>query len=290
MMGERKSSIYALIPPEYLPMMKLIKAYDETAAMLYANEIRYPVIVKPDIGERGNLVEKIANKEALRKYVRACPVDFLIQEFVDYPVELGVFYVKVPGEVGRVTSVVKKGFLSVTGNGKETVEQLLSHNPRAQLLLDFSHERFREVLARTPKDGEEVRVEQIGNHCRGTTFLNLNHEIDDRLNEAFNLLCGRIGGFHYGRFDLRCKSLEDLKSLKNFKILELNGAGAEPGHIYHPGASIWRAYRDVIWHFNILAKISRTNKKAGTRYWSFSEGIKKMKEVSAYNNGLKLQE
>ncbi len=288
MMGERKSSIYALIPQEYLPKMKLIKAYDETAAMLYANEIRYPVIVKPDIGERGNLVEKIANKEALRAYVRACPVDFLIQEFVDYPVELGVFYVKMPNEAGRVSSVVKKGFLTVTGNGEDTVSHLLRYNPRAQLLLDFSHDRFREVLARIPKDGEEVRVEQIGNHCRGTTFLNFNHEIDARLHDAFNELCGRISGFHYGRFDLRCKSLDDLKALKNFKILELNGAGAEPGHIYHPGASIWQAYRDVIWHFSMLAKISRANKREGAPYWSFSEGMRKMKEVSVYNKGLKL--
>lgn len=289
MMGESKSAIYKLIPTEYLPKMKLIQAYDETSALLFANELRYPVIVKPDIGERGNLVEKIVNKDVMRAYVRRCPVNFIVQELVDYPVELGVFYVRMPGsKEGQVTSIVKKDFLSVTGNGRDTVAKLLEVNPRALLQIDFSHDRFKEIMRLIPKDGEVVRVEPIGNHCRGTTFLSYNHEINDGLNEAFNKICSRIDGFHYGRFDLRCSSLEDLRNLKNFKILELNGAGAEPAHIYHPGASLFDAYKTVIWHFNVLSKISRASKKTGAMYWSFSEGMKKLREVSEYNKNLRL--
>ncbi|MEQ9006519.1 MAG: hypothetical protein RLP12_01450, partial [Ekhidna sp.] len=68
-------------------------------------------------------------------------------------------------------------------------------------------------------------IEPIGNHCRGTKFLNDNHEINTELNQAFNQLAGQIPDLHFGRFDLKCKSYDDLKELKNFKILELNGAG-----------------------------------------------------------------
>lgn len=283
MMGEQKSAIYALIPEKYLPKMKLLKAYDETSGLLFANELRYPVIVKPNIGERGNWVEKIDTKDQLRAYIRACPADFFIQEFVDLPVELGVFFVKMPGEKGRVTSLVMKQFLTVTGDGNSTVSELLAQNPRALLQLDFSHPRFEKIMKSVPKSGDTVKVEPIGNHCRATIFLNLNHEIDEQLNAAFNTICDQIEGFYYGRFDLRCASIVELRQLRDFKILELNGAGAEPAHIYHPGSSLLRAYRDVIWHFNQLSKISRANHRRGVAYWGFRSGIKKMKEVAQYN-------
>jgi len=86
-----------------------------------------------------------------------------------------------------------------------------------------------------------VVLEPIGNHCRGTTFLNANDIIDEKLTKVFDSISNRIPGFYFGRYDLRCSSIEDLKKGKNVRIIELNGAGSEPDNIYHSCASIFSA-------------------------------------------------
>ena len=287
MLGEKKSEIFDLIPDEYIPITRLFPPHvskEEVLSHLSQMGLSFPIISKPDVGERGWMVAKLDSEEELTQYLQVIEVDFLIQEFIDYPIELGVFFIKVPGESqGKVTSIVKKGFLTVTGDGKSNVQELLEQSVRAVLQVDFEST---EVLAKAndiPKKGENVLIESIGNHCRGTTFLNYNDWINEELHAAFNKISDQIKDFHFGRFDLKCTSIESLRQVKEFKILELNGAGSEPGHVYHPGNSIFQAYRDIFWHLKMLRKVSSANHKRGQHYWKFSDGIKKMREIYAYN-------
>lgn len=290
MLGESKKEIFEMIPNGYLPKFQRFSNQEIKAALEYAHQIGYPLIAKPDIGERGKWVEKITDDQSLMAYMGAIPVDFLLQELVELPIELGVFYVRFPNESkGRVTSLVEKEFLHVIGDGQSTVSQLLAKNPRAQLQFDFDHNRFKEILQQVPESGQNMVVEKIGNHCRGTTFLDRNDQIDSQLHEAIDQLSQQIPEFYFGRFDIRCQSIADLKELKNFKILELNGAGSEPGHIYHPGRSIWKGYGDIVWHLHALATISQQNNSKGVDYWKFAEGMRKLSEIKAYNRLTKIR-
>ena len=275
MVGERKSDIFKLITEKYLPSTILIQQGDLERAAFEAEKIGFPLIAKPDVGERGIFVSKINSQQELQAYARKCPVSFLLQGLVDFPIELGVFYVKLPGEKGRVTSIVRKEFLTVTGDGQTTVNQLLSKSLRAQLNANLQSDLLTDIGNQIPAVGEQIIIEPIGNHSRGTKFLNDNDQISEKLNSAFRTLAKQIPDFHFGRFDLKCQSYEDLQKLENFKILELNGAGAEPAHIYQPGYPLWKAYRDIIWHLSALSRISRNNFKNGHRYWSFQKGLKK---------------
>ncbi|MEO1254698.1 MAG: hypothetical protein AAFY41_07425, partial [Bacteroidota bacterium] len=283
MLGEKKSDIYNQIPDKFIPKTVLIEKGDLIKASFEAERIGFPVIAKPDIGERGTWVEKIGNQEQLKKYVEACPVDFLVQELVDFPLELGIFYVKHPGQSGGITSIVRKGFLRVIGDGKLTVQELLSQNTRAQLTANLTSDFIKKVGNHILKRGEDLMVEPIGNHCRGTMFLNDNPQIDASLTHAFNQLAAEIPDFYFGRFDIKCNSYEDLKQLQNFRIIELNGAGAEPGHIYQPGYSLFKAYRDIFWHLRVLSDISIANRKNGHAYWGFKKGLKKWRSHNRYN-------
>ena len=283
MFGEKKSEIYNLIPDEYIPKTRLIPRGSLEEASVVADEIGFPIIAKPNIGERGTWVEKIDDQSQLEKYVGECPVDFLIQELVEYKQELGVFYIKYPGQKGRVTSIVRKDFLEVEGDGESTVKELLLKSTRARMTADLESDFVRAVGDQVIEKGERLLIEPIGNHCRGTMFLNDNDQIDDALNTAFNKLAETIPDFYFGRFDLRCKSYEDLKKLTHFKIIELNGAGAEPGHIYQPGYSLFKAYKDIFWHLRVLSDISISNRKRGHPYWSFKEGLRKWKSHNRYN-------
>lgn len=287
MTGEEKSEIYKSMPKNSYP--KTIIINDESKANLIelAHAIGFPLIAKPNIGERGRQVEVVRSLEELKSYVSQSKVDFLLQEFVTYPVELGVFYIRLPNEdTGRITSIVMKKFLSVTGDGRSTVRTLLTNETRALLQLDLEHPRFSHLLNQLPDQGEEIIVESIGNHCRGTMFLDVTHEADEELNAAIDNLAKQIDGFYYGRFDLKCASIADLRKLKNYKVVELNGVGAEPAHIYHPGFPLLKAYKIVFWHFSKMAKIARQNKNLGISYWTFRRGIKKMLDIRAYNRRL----
>lgn len=276
-----------MIPKELIPITRRFErgaTKDEILKFMSASQVDFPVILKPDIGERGWMVEKICDPDQLALYLKKIKVRFLLQEYVDYPLELGIFYVRYPGEKkGFLTSIVRKGFLSIKGNGKMTVSELLKENPRALLQFDFESDFYKPVLETIPEKEEAVTIEAIGNHCRGTTFFDDHNEIDQDLEDAIDAIIQRVPEFHFGRIDLRTTTYEDLKAGKNFKIMELNGAGSEPGHIYQPGFPILKAYRDVIKHLNLLSKVSILNKEAGTPYYSFKEGMRKIRDIRRYN-------
>lgn len=284
MFGEKKSEIYEIIPKEYLPETCLIPKGNKIQAIQKGLQMGYPIIAKPNIGERGAWVKKIETEHQLEEYVSQCPVDFLLQEFVDYPVELGIFYVRFPNDKnGKVTSIVRKKFLNVTGDGVSNIHQLLQKNERALLTANLNSDFLTLNGERVPRNGETVLIEPIGNHCRGTQFLNDNDQISEQLHLAMDELAKKIPKFHFGRFDLRCQSYEQLERLQNFKIVELNGAGSEPGHVYHPGYPIMKAYKDILWHLRVLSDISVQNKNEGVAYWSFAKGYKKWKDHQRYN-------
>ena len=62
-------------------------------------------------------------------------------------------------------------------------------------------------INRIPINIEKVLLEPIGNHCRGTRFINFNHVINEDLNTAFDKISLPIKGFYYGRFDLKAKTI-----------------------------------------------------------------------------------
>jgi hypothetical protein len=100
--------------------------------------------------------------------------------------------------------------------------------------------------------------------------LNANHLITEKLNSTFDSISKQIPGFFFGRYDLRCSTVSDLENGK-VMIVELNGCGAEPAHIYHPGASLFKGIRDLIVHWQNLYRVSRENHKRGIPYLSFAE-------------------
>ena len=65
------------------------------------------------------------------------------------------------------------------------------------------------------------------------------------------------------------KSVEDLYKGENIRIMELNGASSEPGHIYDPSLSLFKAYKDLLNHWKRLADISNENIKLGIKPVSF---------------------
>jgi hypothetical protein len=276
MLGESKYAVLSLLPAEVRPKTILIKLPCTRAEVLVKMQeegIAFPAIFKPDLGERGWLVQRIDSPQAVDDYLLAIKVDFIIQELIDLPLEFGVFYIRFPSEEnGIVNSITAKEFLFVEGDGRKTLEELIRGKDRAMLQWELLKEKYKSRLAEIPAQGEREELVSIGNHCLGTMFLNGNHLISPQLSHTFDTLSKKVDGFYFGRYDLRCASLRDLEQ-GNVKIVELNGCGAEPSHIYQPGTSLWRGMADLVAHWQNLYRVSRENHQRGVAYLSFREGL-----------------
>jgi hypothetical protein len=275
MLGESKSGILHKIPNDFRANFVLIKAgtgYIDALDLMNKSGLIFPIIAKPDVGERGQGVKKINSLEELIYYHFNTRADYIIQEFVDFEIELGVFYYRYPDtDLGTVSSVVMKDFLKVVGDGRSTLVQLIVDYPRARFVKESLFKAFKSQLENVLPNGKQFLLEGIGNHCRGTTFLNANDIITEKMVDVFDKISKQIDGFYYGRYDLRCKSIEDLYEGKNIKIVELNGCGAEPAHIYHPGFSFWKGQKVLLQHHKTMFEISLQNHKKGLPFASWAE-------------------
>jgi hypothetical protein len=280
-MGESKYKVLSLIPEIFRPRTVFLPRSSSYSCILNIIEemaFEYPFIIKPDVGERGKDVEKINNESELKAYLTHKTNELIIQEYVDHELELGILYYRFPkNRKGQITSVVQKDFLTVTGDGKRNLQELISTQLRANGRLEYLHNKFKNQLGDILEEGEKLYLEPIGNHCRGTTFYDAQHLINNRLRQVFDTISLEIDGYYYGRFDIKVPSLDDLYAGKNIKILELNGVSSEVAHIYDPKYKLIQAYKDVAANMKIIAKIAKVNHELGVRYdplWKFLKDLR----------------
>ena len=285
-LSDSKHRTLRMVPEEYLP--KTVVFYpgteiEKTEEELKNRGIGYPLILKPDIGFRGIMVFKAENREEFAKLLGSLKVVYLIQEFVDYPLEIGVLYYRIPGSAhGCIPSVTLKEFLSIRGDGRHTFKELIYQDSRAILQAAKLKQKYASEWNSIISSGREIVLEQIGNHNRGTKFINGNHLADAELLMTFDELNSKMPGFYFGRFDIRVKSIEDLKAGRNFKILEVNGVGAEPTHIYDSNYPLIRAWKDLLCLWRIIYRISMKNRALGEDFPGYSDAKKRWESFKKY--------
>ncbi len=244
----------------------------------------YPMIAKPDIGGRGVQVKKVHNEDELADYIEQNRVDFLLQEFIPYQKEVGIFYHRIPGEEkGQISGIVGKEFLTVTGDGRSTIEELVIKEPRYLLQLPVLKTTQGDTLKEILPDGKKLVLVPYGNHARGAKFIDLSNLINDQLTLVIDQVCKQIPEFYFGRMDVMYDTWEDLCAGKNFLIVEVNGAGSEPTHIYDPKHSVFFAWKEIMRHWRLLNKISSLNKQnKALKYMTYREGTDMLKRNTAY--------
>jgi hypothetical protein len=285
---DSKIEIYNLIPQQYYPKTRFVKEnlpFENVLNILKRAQFEFPIIVKPDIGLRGSSVKKIYSNQDLQDYHNKAKFDYLLQDIIPYKNEIGVFYVRMPGDsIGKITGIVGKEFLIVTGDGKSTIKQLLKQNPRFELQLKTLEKEFAEKLLKVLPEGESYNLVPFGNHCRGSKFIDASYLITPKLNKVIDEMCLQIDGFYFGRMDLMYNSIEELEEGKNFQLIEVNGAASEPTHIYDPKHSIFFAWKELAKHITYMYKISVANHKKGVPYLGHKEGMKQYRLHLAHSN------
>jgi len=239
-------------------------------ASSFAADHGWPVVLKPDQGQRGIGVRIVRSGEELTAAARALSHDTIIQAYIP-GVEFGLFYARRQHEShGRVVSITGKRFPVVTGDGRRTLEQLILDDARAVALWRVYTEINSDRVATLVPAGRQVQLCEIGSHCRGAVFVDARSVLTPSLEAAVDRAAGAMPGFFFGRFDVRSPSIEDLRRGR-FTIVELNGVTSEPTHIYDRAYGVLGACRALCGSWTLAFTIGAEQAAAGARVWRVSE-------------------
>ncbi|MCP1610823.1 hypothetical protein J2848_002490 [Azospirillum lipoferum] len=276
LLGESKIACMDLIGPEArqwaAKSVALVNRPSLTPAQLESLAsgagLSFPLVAKPDIGWRGIGVRLVRDAADLCTYLHGFPADvrLILQEHVPYAGEAGIFYVRKPGERhGRIFSMTFRYYPHVVGDGRSTLRQLIAADPRASWKADMHHEALADRLDEVPEAGRTVRLSLVGSSRVGGLYKDACGHVTATLTARFDEIADQMPGFHFGRFDVRFASVERLAVGEDFRIIEVNGAGAEAIHMWDPEFRLGDAYATLFHQQALMFEVADACRAAGAQ-------------------------
>lgn len=270
LVGESKFDILSMLPSEWTvpsvrvdvgPLEARVRA---VAAFVELPEVAFPLVLKPDVGQRGAGVRKVQTLEEAAAYLQTAEFALVVQPWHPGPLEAGIFYVRHPSDPrGRIFSITDKIFPRIVGDGVRTVESLIEANPRLARQAAVFRRRHAASLTRVLAPGEIYALGEVGNHCQGTLFRDGRQLWTPALEARIDAIAGQVPGFFIGRFDVRYANRDDFTAGEGFRILELNGVTAEPTDVYDPERTILSSYRALFEQWRLVFTIGAENRRRG---------------------------
>ncbi len=287
--GESKAEILERLDRRWVARFRRVPAglgvaerVDAVRRFLADEGLDYPLVLKPDQGQRGLGVAVVRRPEEVEHYFRGAPEssalgrpepqrDVLAQEYVPGP-ELGIFYFRRPGEErGRILSITEKVFPTVRGDGRSSLERLILADERAVIQAPVYLRRNAARLDDVPAAGEAVQLVDVGSHSGGTICRDGRRLGTAALAAAVDRLSRSFEGFYFGRIDLRAPDLEALREGRDLKVLEVNGVTSEATHVYDPAVRLGEAYRVLFEQWRLAFEIGALNRERGVEPLSLGE-------------------
>ena len=279
--GESKHAILARLPREWvipsilIPPGELGDRLEQFRQVIEAQGWAFPLILKPDAGQRGAGVKRVRDLVDVENYLRGLPAAVVAQTYHPGPFEAGIFYYRLPGEeIGHVFSVTDKVFPVLVGDGLRTLEELIWRHPRYRMQARTFLARYEKERGRILSKGEKLPLALAGNHCQGTMFRDGSHLITPELERAVDAFARRFPGFFIGRFDVRYPDVANFKAGRNLAIVELNGVTSESTNIYDPSWTLFAAYRTMFRQWSLLYQIGNANRRRGHESTGISAFLK----------------
>ncbi len=253
--------------------------------------LRFPLVVKPDIGQNGTGVRLLNDTADLAQYLADFPAGQRVvfqdlagrKTFFGGPAgdgspvsrkaaggEAGVFYWKMPGaKQGSIFSITLKEIPSVIGDGHSSLRELIAADTRAHLLIDVYLGQKEQDADRVLARGEVLPLGFAGNHCKGAIFRDGTRFATPELLERCEAIANAMPEFHFGRFDVRFDDFDEFLAGRDFQIMEINGAGAEATHIWDASMRISDAYAVLFEQYGMLYRIGAANRRRGFKPLGF---------------------
>jgi hypothetical protein len=264
--GESKFDILSRLPADDIIPTVLVPPGDVADRLPIVRDLGwdFPLILKPDAGQRGAGVRRAWDLVDVEKYLLRTPGPVIVQPFHPGPFEAGVFYYRLPGEpMGHIFSITDKVFPAVVGDGESTLAELIWTHPRYRMQARTFLERHAAETDRVLGGGEHFGLALAGNHCQGTLFRDGGHLLTPDLEWAFDRVACPFDGFFVGRFDVRYADPAAFRRGRGFAVVELNGVTSESTNLYDPDWPLWRAYATLFRQWALLFRIGAENRRRG---------------------------
>jgi len=128
----------------------------------------------------------------------------------------------------------------------------------AAIYLDKQHAHLHDVIAA----GERVQLIELGTHCRGAFFSDGMRHVTPALEAAIDRVSRAFDGFFFGRYDVRCDSVEAFRR-GEFRVIELNGVTSEATSIYDASRGPLDAYTILFDQWRMAYEIGAENRARG---------------------------
>jgi hypothetical protein len=288
--GGPKQEMYSHLPEDLYPRSVYVGPSADFINLLeqiQRSGIGFPLAVKPDTGMMGLMFRKLDHEEELKLYHQVMEKEYIVQDLATQPMEVSVFYYRFPEAAsGTITGFVRKEALEVVGDGQSSLQQLLKqlvNRPgfKEEEWKNKHKDRLHEIIPA----GVVFKLSWVANLSRGARLVNIEDQKDKKLLAVFDRI-SHFSGFHYGRYDIKCHSIDELKEGR-FTILEFNGAGGEPHHMYGNGHDLFGAFRIIIHHWDVLYRIAKMHARMGVPYWSLGKCIRFQKKANRHFRRLK---
>jgi hypothetical protein len=161
--------------------------------------------------------------------------------------------------------LARKILPELVADGVSTIEDLILGDDRAVCLASFHLDRFDDRLDEIPKAGERLRLAELGTHCLGAVFQDGSDLNSPALLAAVETILEDDPEFHFGRFDLKAPSEDDLRAGRDLRVLELNGLSSEAAHIYDPKYSLAEALECMRQQWSLAFEIAAVQRSRGAR-------------------------
>jgi membrane protein DedA with SNARE-associated domain len=276
LVGESKFDILRQLPADWtVPSILVARGQpparlDRVQSEAGSRRWRLPLILKPDVGQRGAGVRLIRTWQSAAEYLSSVEGPVVVQPFHPGPFEAGIFYYRLPTSPrGRIFSITDKVFPVLVGDGVSTVEELIWSHPRFRLQGSTFGARHKTSLDRVLADGERFPLAVAGNHCQGTLFRDGSHLLTPALERRVDEIARSYPGFFVGRFDVRYSDVGAFKAGRDLVIVELNGVTSESTDIYDPNGTLLQAYRQLFRQWSLIFAIGAANRSHGATVSSF---------------------
>ncbi|MBX3722274.1 MAG: carboxylate--amine ligase [Turneriella sp.] len=271
--GAKKNIARFTLLPSAAPARRLAALSD----FMRREKLPFPVVLKPDAGERGNEVAIIRSAAEASAYLAVHGAPVIAQEYIP-GLEFGVFYFRFPeSEHGEIFAITDKRFPVLTGDGVSTLADLILSDARAVTMARFHLQKFAARRAEVIPAGHRFALVELGTHCKGSLFLDGGHLVTEQLRQKIDAISRQFEGFYFGRYDIRVPSLADFQQGKNLKIVELNGVTSEATSIYDPRHSLWHAYGVLCRQWSLAFEIGRQNALLGAKVTPLSVLLRRLR-------------
>lgn len=258
-MERDKHKFLEKVPDIYLPKTYIFdnEAFDTIKSTI---DFPFPIIAKPNDGARGRWVEKLNSIDDRLEYHKTSDWKYLVQEFIDYPIELWVFYIDIPHKESKIVWVVEKRIKHIIWDGVSRFHELLAHDPQIAHNIELFYKRNQSIWNDIIPAWVEIQISDLWNHAQWARCIDASHLITDQNNNVFCEMSNAIWWLYRGRYDIKCPSYDDFRAWKNIKILEFNWIESEPLHLFDQEIWCVDAYKKWMSYVKDMSHIAQRNK------------------------------